>query len=112
MSDLKIGGVDLGNIAREAALDALNGALDDAVDIVEETVVELATQIGNDMLEAAIANRPDLITELAEQSILIAEEKRIKLTEVGKARLKTALLVVGKVVWKIAAASLGLPPVV
>jgi len=112
MSDLKIGGVDLGDIAREAALDALNGVIDDTVDIANETVVQLADQIGNDMLEASIANRPDLIEELAEQSVLIAEEKRIKLSEAGKARLITALKVVGKVVWKVAAASLGLPPIV
>jgi hypothetical protein len=112
MSDLKVGGVDMGDVARDAALDALNGALDDATEITQDAVEEFATQIGNDMLEASIANRPDLIEELAEQSVLLAEEKRILLTEAGKARLITALKVVGKVVWKVAAASLGLPPIV
>jgi hypothetical protein len=111
MSDLKIGGVDLGDVAKAAAMDAVKGTVDDAEEIGLETLQEFADQIGNDMLEASILGRGDLIDELSEQSVMLAEEKRIKLSEAGKDRLKFALKVVGKVVLKVAMASLGMPPV-
>lgn len=78
--------------ASAALQTALDGLLEGAAADLQQFVIE----IGNDMTEAAVTGQTDLIDDLVDQLELVAEQNRIRLSNVAAETLRRTVRAVAK----------------
>lgn len=98
MSDLKVGGVDLGDIIKES----LEAGLKDLVEGAKEDFDTFILAIQSDVIEAVMAQDEEVMDELKEQLKAVGELNRIRAVNESWEQAGNIMRTIGRVAMKVA----------